>query len=237
MRNRNIILLKKVIRTLLNPLRWGVIGKRATWLVRTNLMLLRNSIESRRFSSNPNTRAYWNKKLGRLGSSWRDDHYHHIMDLLPAGGEFSLLDLGCALGDGCELLKKRFPKAAITGVDISEVGIQKAREKRMDIQYEVLDILSDPIPDDFDYITIVETLEHFDEPYDVLDKCLKHARESVIICVPYRQNLPRMLRWGQEHRFSYDERSFDRYKSRVVCVTRFLKDTGNKCIIYEIKPS
>lgn len=237
MKSQNTIVLSKVIRTLVNPLRWGVIGRQIVWLAKTNWMLLTDAVERRRFSSNPNSRRYWDNKLRKYGDSWRDAHYHYILDLFPDDQEFSLLDLGSALGDGCELLKKTFPKAAITGVDISEVGIEKASAKSSDIRYMILDILTDPIPGEFDYITVVETLEHFDDPYDVLDKCLTHTRRSVIVCVPYKQNLSLALRWGKEHRSSFDETTFARYSSRVVRITEPLESTGNRYIVYEITPS
>ena len=35
------------------------------------------------------------------------------------------LILAEAIGDGCELLKEKFPRAKITGIDISEIGIEK----------------------------------------------------------------------------------------------------------------
>jgi len=226
----------KVLRTLVNPLKWGVILRQAFWLFHTNISLIKDIGETRRFSSNPNSRRYWNKKLERLGGSWRNHHYHYILDLLPSNEEFTLLDVGCALGDGCELLKERFPEARITGVDLSEVGIERAKARGGGVDYLVLDITRDSIPGDFDFVTIIETLEHFDNPFTIVDKCLKNARRSVIVCVPYRQNLSWAVRWGKEHRSAFDEKTFSAYDSRVVRVTDVLQGTGNRYIVYEIRP-
>jgi SAM-dependent methyltransferase len=236
MPGNRVLVLKKLLKTLVNPLKWGGIMRQTSWLLQTNLLLMRDIAEKRRFSSNPNSKRYWNRKLGGLGNSWRDDHYHFIVDLLPHDQEFALLDVGCALGDGCALLKQRFPRARITGVDISDVGIEKARSRSGEIQYQVLDITCDPIPGLFDYITIVETLEHFDDPFAVIDRCLKNTRRMVIVCVPYRQNLTWTVRWGKEHRTSFDENTFARYSARVAGVTDFLEGTGNRYIVYEIRP-
>ena len=211
--------------------------RRASWLFQTNISLVKDMVEGRRFSSNPNSRRYWNKKLEGLGDSWRDDHYYYLIDLLPQDEEFTLLDVGCALGDGCILLKEKLPKARITGVDISDVGIEKAKTRRGDIEYLVLDITTDSIPGVFDYIAIVETLEHFDDPFAVLDRCLKRVRKAVIVCVPYNQSLTWTVRWGKEHRRSFDEDTFSGYSGRVVRITDFLKDTGNRYIVYEIRPT
>jgi len=73
-----------------------------------------------------NTRRHWNEKLSRYPVFWRDENYHHILDLLPREEAFSLLDVGCAVGDGCELLQREFPKARIEGADFSEVGVRAA---------------------------------------------------------------------------------------------------------------
>lgn len=47
-------------------------------------------------------------------------------------------------------MQEKFPKAKITGVDISEVGIEKAKQKTKSVEYFVLDILKDPIPKIYD---------------------------------------------------------------------------------------
>ena len=85
--------------------------------------------------NNPNTQKYWNKKLSQYNGFWRNDHYKYLIDLFPKDEKFSLIDIGCAVGDGCILLKKHFPKAELTGLDFSDVGIKKALLKSGDIKY------------------------------------------------------------------------------------------------------
>lgn len=92
--------MKHFAKTLVSP---------ASWANRARIArnLLSNLTRYRRFSLNPNTVSHWNKRLSRLGDTWRDEHYRHILDLLPTDEPFTLLDIGCALGDGCELLQSR----------------------------------------------------------------------------------------------------------------------------------
>ncbi len=182
---------------------------------------------------NPNTKEYWNKKLSRLNGNWRTSHYELILDLLPKGKDFKLLDVGCAFGDGCELIKEEYPDAEITGIDFSEVGIESAKEKGSNIEYKTVDVLKDSIPGTFDHITIIQTLEHFDDPFFVVEKCLEHTKNSLIISTPYDQNTS--FTFG-EHRFSFDENTFDRFNSRVAKVTNYSPQLGYKCIVYEIRP-
>lgn len=226
------MLIFKVIRAAVSPLRQFA-------AIQT---LLSNMFIFGKLSLNPNTRSYWNRKLSKLDFTWRDENYHHIIDIFPKDVSFSLLDVGCALGDGCELLQSHFPRAKITGADISTVGIEKAKLKTRLVEYLVLDILKDPLPSTYDYITIVETLEHFDNPFPIVEKCLGHVRDAVIISVPYKES----DRYGKggggrkltfsEHRFIFDEYTFDGYCCEVVRVTDFVKVTGTRCIVYKITP-
>ncbi len=201
-------------------------------------MLVKNCFKYQNFSTNLNSKKYWNERLSDFDSFWRNENYLHILDLLPKDKKFSLLDIGCAIGDGCELLKEKFPRAKITGVDISEIGIEKAIQKTKGVEYFVLDILKDPISMKYDYITIIETLEHFDNPFAVVDICLKHVVDSLIISTPYNQeNFSGRIRSVSEHRYSFNEKTFANYNNcRVVKITEFVKATKNKCIIYEIRP-
>lgn len=222
-------MLKRFIIQSINPLNWER-------QIRHFVRLIQGAIKHRSFYHNPNTKAYWNKRLAQVEGFWRDENYLHILDLLPTEKEFTLLDIGCALGDGCRLLKKRFPQAEITGVDISEVGIARAGQKSGDIKYAVLDILKDPVPETYDYIAIIETLEHFDEPFPVIDKCLGHVRESIIVSVPYERHYSGRNLGFKEHCYSFNEKTFSKYNCTVVGVTDFVETSQSKCIIYQIRP-
>jgi 2-polyprenyl-3-methyl-5-hydroxy-6-metoxy-1,4-benzoquinol methylase len=225
------MMLKKILLAIINPWKWNKIYEQVS-------TLLNNIIEYRDFSFNPNSRGYWDKRLSMYDNFWRNENYCHILDLLPQDKEFSLLDIGCAMGDGCELLQEKFPKAKITGVDISSVGIEKAKQKTKSVQYFVLDILKHPIPKKYDYITMIETLEHFDNPFAVVDKCLKYVRQSLIISAPYynQKHYSEKMANLSEHRYNFDEKTFTNYNCRVAKITEFVKVTEARCIIYEIRP-
>lgn len=190
-------------------------------------------IKSRFSGGNPNTKEYWDTKLRRYKLRWRSSTYEQIAAMLPDDEPFSLLDVGCALGDGCELLKQTFPQAQITGLDFSEIGIAKARSKNRTIDYVAADIIHDPIPGRFDYITIAQTLEHFDDPISIVKKCLNHVKRSIIISTPYKQNTTYCL---GEHRYSFDDNTFNQFNCTVVRTTDFKAEIGGKCIFYEIRP-
>ena len=185
---------------------------------------------------NPNTAKYWDSMLSNYDSFWRNENYFHVLELFPKDEAFSVLDIGCALGDGCELLQKNFPLAKISGADLSKVGIEKAKKKSKTINYFIMNILNGVIPRAYDYITIIETLEHFDNPFLIVNKCLNHVKKSLIISVPYTPEFTGKRIDYVVHRYHFNEGTFIAYKARVVKITDFVEVTGSKCIIYEIFP-
>jgi 2-polyprenyl-3-methyl-5-hydroxy-6-metoxy-1,4-benzoquinol methylase len=182
-----------------------------------------------------NTKDFWERKLASKGDFWRDAHYFELLDYLPKNRNFSLFDLGCAIGDGPNLLKRTISGAEITGADISEIAIDKAKKKNDGNRYIVFDVLKDKISEKYDFITIIETLEHFDDPFFIVDKCLMSCKESVFVSTPYTQNYSGKIDFVDEHRYAFNERTFEKYNSRVLKITDFMKETGGRCIIYEIK--
>jgi len=190
------------------------------------------------FSFNKNVKSYWNNKLSKYNGFWRNENYYHILDVFPQDSEFSLLDIGCAIGDGCELLHRKFPKAKIKGTDISKIGIEKAKQKTKKVHYFTCDILKDPIPGSYDYVTIIETLEHFDNPFFVITKLLQHVKKSLIVSVPYNPNFTGKIN-KQEHRYSFNKNTFadTNYNYRIIKITDFINCTKSKCIIYEFFPN
>ena len=66
-----------------------------------------------------------------------------VRDLLArlANGPVSkAVDIGCGPGNSTELLQKRFPDAAITGIDSSKDMIEAARKRLPGVQFEIDDI-------------------------------------------------------------------------------------------------
>ncbi len=187
--------------------------------------------------TNVNTKYYWDKYLLARGDFWRDFPYQFLLEELPKNEEFTLLDIGCALGDGCRLLKKSFPQAGIFGADLSQVGIEKARSKSQDIEYFVFDLSKQDIPKKYDYISLIHILEHFDDPFPIIDKCLKAVNQAVYISTPYGEkfNDPRLY-WKGEHRYLFNEQTFTKYNCTVLKVTERIEVVGTKYILYKIIP-
>lgn len=190
---------------------------------------------------NLNTKQYWNDKLQGLGEKWRDGHYRHteLTDIFAENPQLSVVDVGCALGDGCIYLKEKFPDINISGCDFSEVGIAKAQARSKDINFFRIDVRKEEMPRKFDIIMIIETLEHFDDPFEIVNKLLPYARNSIIVSVPLADQTRKVKKavGVGEHRYHFYEDTFEDYNHDIVMISDYMDDTESKCIIYRIYSS
>lgn len=102
----------------------------------------------------------------------------------------SLVDWGCAQGDGTDVWASYISPTQITGIDFSEVAIQQAVGRYPSIRFLNQDWLKDgqQAPyDQFDVLFSSNTLEHFHQPYEVLNKICKRAKIAALITLPYRE--------------------------------------------------
>ena len=110
--------------------------------------------------------------------------------------ELSICDWGCAEGQGVDELCKWLGTTRITGVDISDVAIAKARQAFPQASFEAqgLDQLGE-----YDIIFSSNTLEHFDHPFEVVQKLATRARKYLVFLLPF-QEYDRL----SEHFFTFD---------------------------------
>ncbi len=64
------------------------------------------------------------------------DLIHHLNELKLK----TILDLGCGPGNSTILLKEAFPEAVITGLDSSQVMIEKAKKLYPDLEFQLCDV-------------------------------------------------------------------------------------------------
>ncbi len=187
--------------------------------------------------TNMNTKKYWDKLFSENNDFLRDYPYRPLRDILPKDREFTLLDIGCAMGDGLELLKKDFPKAKFSGADMSTVGIEKAKSKTKEIDYFVFDLREDSLPKKYDFIILMHILEHLNDPFPAVDKCLKYVNEALIICTPYIEHFacPRLYLPG-EHRYLFNEDTLRNYNCEVLRISEHIEAGGYKYILYKLRP-
>ena len=127
----------------------------------------------------------------RWGS--RDSYlgFNHKSALEMIGGG-SVLDLGC--GDGTFLDSLRLRKNNAEGVDLSQEAIKKCRAKGH--KAELFDFSDGKLPytdNSFDYVVMLDVLEHLYDPDGLLAEAKRVSRQFVILSVPNFSSLPARL--------------------------------------------
>jgi 2-polyprenyl-3-methyl-5-hydroxy-6-metoxy-1,4-benzoquinol methylase len=148
----------------------------------------------------------WNRFFSQKGKQWRVKDYRHldrVFDLSIMDG--SLLDVGCALGDGLIYLKARAPKVnQFVGADFSDEAIRICKSnpqlrEMVFFQHDVLELF----PDTYENVICLQTLEHVQKPEIAMQNLINAAKSVLIVGVPYRNRRP-----DADHHWSFDERDF-----------------------------
>src|SRR5260370_1100364 len=87
----------------------------------------------------------------------------------------TILDWGCALGEGVATLARAFPRSRVAGLDFSKKAIDEAGVRNAG--YEFIWSEDGAIPRDFDCIVTSNCLEHFEQPLAMLEKHLAACKE------------------------------------------------------------
>ncbi|MEG2029346.1 MAG: glycosyltransferase [Janthinobacterium sp.] len=103
--------------------------------------------------------------------------------------DLSLVDWGCAQGDGTDCLASHIDARQLTGVDFSAVAIEQAGERYPMLQFVNENWLEgEPeIKRQFDIVFSSNTLEHFHAPYEILQTLAQRATKAVVLALPYRE--------------------------------------------------
>lgn len=175
----------------------------------------------RQYAERPKPNADQNAKrstdfLSLLDSKYRVDMKHHVISNAFRESK-TIIDVGCGTGEFCSQLKSRFPHLNVSGVDISESAIEIAKTKGNIDFVRAIDVLNEDLSElvnkDYDTAYIADVLEHFKDPYAMIDRVFTFAKQ-VLILSPYNQGKldAYTTEGGQGHAFRFDENSMNRYE-------------------------
>jgi len=166
--------------------------------------------------------SYWDNIYGsltgdcikRISNISHDFFIHVSQDLYKEiATARSVLEFGCGTGDFCKRMAN-YTFAYITGVDISNIAIECAKERFEDsrIKFHAVNILEEPMDGKYDLVFSSNTLEHFKDWKSVLDKLFEYA-PKVLLLIPYKDSLQDGYfgEGGAGHVSSFDENSFTGY--------------------------
>jgi len=159
---------------------------------------------------NINTKEYWDFRFE--SGDWEEKRGREQTRLfaeeqvglfgLPESFSGTITDFGCGLGDAVEIYRRHFPKANITGIDISSNAISKCREF-----YGSIACFDQGEAEDVNYSDVIIASNVFEHLTDdkriasvLMNKC-----NTLFIVVPYNERIVP----GTEHVNSYSRHSFD----------------------------
>ncbi len=129
---------------------------------------------------------------GGLHVGWRNRGLKMASAMLPHGKPKMALDVACGTGDVTFRLHELFPKAHITGIDLSAGMLKIAKEKLdgldTDAQKHITFIegnsLNMPFPDEtFDLVTVAYGVRNFEHLEDGYREMLRVMKPGGVICV------------------------------------------------------
>ena len=131
---------------------------------------------------NTNTSDFWHNYYASVKSEQdRLIIYEQLEQALQSIHFNTVLEIGCGTGIGVAHIKSMF-LCHYTGSDFVASAIEKARHNCDDVI--LLNALVDPVPGFYDVIIIAETLEHLEDPFFVVEKCLPHCK-YLVLSLPY----------------------------------------------------
>lgn len=114
---------------------------------------------------------------------------------------YSVCDMGCAEGDAIPALCERLG-LNVDGMDFSETAIRKAKEKYPSSNFWTGDLLALSTEKKYDVVISSNVLEHFSEPWKVLENLTSVAQKYVVVMMPYNETLSideHMYRFSEEN--------------------------------------
>ncbi len=147
----------------------------------------------------------------------------------------SILDWGCALGEGVSVLAEAFPDSEVVGADFSKVAIGRARRRYRKNRFLLTE--DESLPEEFDVVVTSNCLEHFADPLAVVRQHLPSCRQLYIALVPYEESPLHEQHFAKLNEDSFPERlgGFVRIVNRVVPLDSELW-TGDQLLVIYASP-
>jgi SAM-dependent methyltransferase len=181
-----------------------------------------NELSDRFDPSSPmGSRKWWDYQLAHSweingGPAQTSYFMRELIDHLPMpelnflrSNSLSILDWGCATGEGVAILGHTFPLCRVAGMDIALSAVETAQARFP--QYEFMLTEEGEIPRPFDVVLTSNVLEHLDAPLTAARQQALNSRLLYLILVPYWE-YPRMY----EHSTTFIEESFPPYLGGLV---------------------
>jgi len=137
---------------------------------------------------NPNTRArsefvfeeggHWDRNQGSSQTRRFAEAFHQHARI--PWKEFSILDVGCALGDALPVWHKHYPAARLYGCDVAESAVKRCRQRYRHIA-EFFRASFEEIDGFWDVIFCSNVLEHFEQHVEIAKQLLGQCKVLIVL--------------------------------------------------------
>lgn len=136
---------------------------------------------------------------------------HHVHENLPLRRVRNLIEVGCGVGAQTEILLRRWPDLHVTGVDASQVNLDRARANlsarawlagRWDLSLQDAARMSFPA-DSFDAAFVCWLLEHVADPAHILSEVRRVLRPGSPVVITEVQNASFFIDPYSPHTLAY----------------------------------
>ena len=146
-----------------------------------------------------NSKGYWDERhtdgtaneWGNRGAQQTQDYANMLIyGISPkifeyfAHSNYTVLDYGCAQGQLSHIWEEDMPETILTGYDISEAALKKAKEN-----YPEIEFINNISGRKWDGVVCSNVLEHIKDWENCLNELFEHSKKYVMILVPYMESL------------------------------------------------
>ena len=147
-----------------------------------------------------NDKAYWEERFSTgdwqkcNGEKQSEFFAKMLVNALPKWlrkemqcNDYTVIDYGCAEGAGTAYIARHFPRCSFTGVDFAVSAVENAQKNHPVCNYRVGNIMNGI--EQSDIVITSNTLEHFKNPIELLNKLVTCAVHHAIILLPFEDDL------------------------------------------------
>jgi SAM-dependent methyltransferase len=141
--------------------------------------------------------------------------YFHRYVKVPFDGEFSVLDVGCGLGDAIPVWHRCYPRAKLFGCDVAKMAVDRCVETYGDIA-SFFRASFEELQGRWDVLFCSNVLEHFEQHLEIAEHLLRMC-QLLYIVVPYaetRNGQPLTPHVGDFHVVTLDKSSFSALETK-----------------------
>lgn len=136
---------------------------------------------------------YFRHHWDRNGGAAQTRHFmRRLIEELPdaerrhlAESARSILDWGCAHGEGVDELARAFGADKVLGVDVAPAAVAEAKRRFPAYRFEL--VAEGDVPRRSEVVVCSNCLEHFAEPWAVAERLARAAEDLLIVLVPHAE--------------------------------------------------